>query len=161
MVVIPDIRMGCIDPVQGVLSPRRGKIPRRLGGHKPLVVCEEVVQQELGPAPCLEAGLQIHRRLSSTCDRLSHRPVSKCLMISSILSALYQSSHRPVSKCLMISSILSALYQSSHRPVSKCLMMTSILCPNHIQRAVNDSAQIYADHQDLVPMQIDPGCVER
>ena len=57
VVVVPDIRMGCIDPVQGVLGPGGWEVASRLGRNQALVVCEEVVQQELGPAACFEAGL--------------------------------------------------------------------------------------------------------
>ena len=58
VVVVPDIRMRSIDPVQRVLGPGGREVPRGLGSHKPLVVGEQVVQQEFGPAACLEARLQ-------------------------------------------------------------------------------------------------------
>ncbi len=57
VVVVPYIRVGCVDPVQGVLGPGGWEVAGRLGCNQALVVGEEVVQQELGPAACFEAGL--------------------------------------------------------------------------------------------------------
>lgn len=58
MVVIPHVGMSSVDPVERILSPGRRKVAGSLGCHQPLVVGEQVIQQELGPTARLEARLQ-------------------------------------------------------------------------------------------------------
>lgn len=47
VVVVPYVGMSGVDPVQSVLSPRGREVAGGLSRHQPLVVGEQVIQQEL------------------------------------------------------------------------------------------------------------------